>query len=59
MDLITYDYMGHTKTCTCQCSEVCNPLSTHDQHQRPSSLSIESILKGATNFWQKIVYAKP
>jgi hypothetical protein len=41
-----------------QCSEACNPLFTHHQPQRPSCLSSESILKGVTNFWQKIVYAK-
>jgi hypothetical protein len=34
-------------------------LFTHDQHQRPSCLSSESILEGVTNFWQKIICAKP
>jgi hypothetical protein len=34
-------------------------MSTHDQHQRPSCLSSESILKGVIDFWQKIVCAKP
>ncbi len=50
---------GPHKAFTCQCNEVCNPLvSTHDQHQTPSCLNNESILKGVIDFWQKIVYAK-
>jgi hypothetical protein len=50
---------GPDEVCICECNEVCNPLIfTHDQHQTPSCLSNESILKGVIDFWQKIVCAK-